>query len=112
MEPDHLVREYLLLGLRFDRIEEACAPRGGEILKFIGDAALVLWPIGPDGDAAGACNAAIDAACDLTRSLAAEGELRGGLALHRGEVAYGNIGAAERLEAGAIAGTFDIVVGG
>jgi adenylate cyclase len=74
------------------------APRGGEILKFIGDAALVLWPIGPDGDAAGACNAAIDAACDLTRSLAADGELRGGLALHRGEVAYGNIGAAERLD--------------
>lgn len=82
----------------FDQIEAACAPRGGEILKFIGDAALVLWPIGPDGDAAAACNAAIDAACDLTRNLAAEGDLRGGLALHRGEVAYGNIGAAERLD--------------
>ena len=82
----------------FDRIEEACAPRGGEILKFIGDAALVLWPIGTEGDAAGACNAAIAAACDLTRNLAGEGDLRGGLALHRGEVAYGNIGAAERLD--------------
>ncbi len=82
----------------FDRIEEACAPRGGEILKFIGDAALVLWPVEPGGDAAGACNAAIDAACALTRRLGEDGDLRGGLALHRGEVAYGNIGAAERLD--------------
>ncbi len=34
MEPDHLIREYLLLGLRFDRIEE------GYVDSFTGDARL------------------------------------------------------------------------
>ena len=34
MEPDHLIREYLLLGLRFDRIEE------GYVDSFTGDPAL------------------------------------------------------------------------
>ncbi|HCA51509.1 MAG TPA: DUF885 domain-containing protein, partial [Mycobacterium sp.] len=34
MEPDHLVREYLLLGLRFDRIE------AGYVDAFTGDPRL------------------------------------------------------------------------
>jgi len=34
MEPDHLIREYLLLGLRFDRVEE------GYVDSFTGDARL------------------------------------------------------------------------
>ena len=34
MEPDHLVRQYLLLGLRFDRIEE------GYVDSFTGDPRL------------------------------------------------------------------------
>ena len=82
----------------FDRVEEACAPRGGEILKFIGDAALVLWPIGTPEETPRACEAAVEAACALSERLDREGDLRGGLALHRGEVAYGNIGAVERLD--------------
>ena len=83
-----------LLNLWFDAIAKQVDATGGEILKFIGDAALVMWPI--DNDPRAACMHAVQAAMALEASLPET--LRGGLALHRGEVAYGNIGAADRLD--------------
>jgi adenylate cyclase len=83
-----------LLNRWFDAIGQSVQTTGGEILKFIGDAALIVWPVGDD--AAEACVRAIEAAKHLTANLPSE--FRGGLALHVGEVAYGNIGAADRLD--------------
>jgi adenylate cyclase len=81
----------------FERVEDEACARGGEILKLIGDAALVVWPV-VDDDAATACRAALDTAASLTARLSRETDLRCGMGLHYGEVAYGNIGGRERLD--------------
>ncbi len=83
-----------MLNAWFDAVAVQIDATGGEILKFIGDAALVLWPT--DGDPRSACERAVRAASSLEGALP-EG-LRGGFSLHRGEVAYGNIGASDRLD--------------
>jgi adenylate cyclase len=80
----------------FERVEEEAERHGGEILKLIGDAALVVWPVGEDVGAA--CRSALAMAEALDARLRAETDLRCGVALHRGEVAYGNIGGRERLD--------------
>ena len=91
----------------FDRMVEPIAARGGEILKFIGDSVLAMFPV-LDGRADTAvCEAALDAAlgaaagmADLNRARRAADApvLRFGLGLHLGDVIYGNIGAASRLD--------------
>lgn len=88
------------LNLYFDQVVPAITAAGGEILKFIGDAVLAFFDAGA-GPAAG-CAAAFDAANRIRARLAAvsaEGErLSAGIALHYGEVSYGNIGAGRRLD--------------
>ena len=80
-----------------DRYFEAVAAplhaHGGEILKFIGDAVLAIFPV-RDGDRAQACRRALAAA---TEALAAA-PVPIGVALHLGEVLFGNIGARDRLD--------------
>jgi adenylate cyclase len=85
----------------FEALGEPITSRGGEILKFIGDAALAIFPAGEDPRAA--CRRALDAALDARAAverLASAGPRRIelGIALHLGEVMYGNIGARERLD--------------
>jgi adenylate cyclase len=89
----------------FDAVASAVAARGGEVLKFIGDAVLAVFPLGDDARAA--CRSALAAAEEAFRSIEAinrERAARGeeavsiGIALHRGEVMYGNIGARDRLD--------------
>lgn len=81
--------------------------RGGEVLKFIGDAMLAIFPIADDLDRDRACFAALDAAeaalADLDglnegRRAAGKAPLEMGLALHTGAVMFGNIGAPDRLD--------------
>jgi len=80
---------------------------GGEVLKFIGDGLLAIFPLAEGEDPAARCQAAISAgneafaALDKRNASAAE-PLRYGLALHIGEIAYGNIGGASRLDFTAI----------
>ncbi len=68
----------------------------GEVLKFIGDAVLAIFPTGPARSRAQACRDALAAARAFVEG--SPGDLDYGLALHAGEVAYGNIGAARRLD--------------
>lgn len=99
----------------FDCTAGAVLDHGGEVLRFIGDAVLAIFPIGASGqcdgrrccDTATACHAALTAAKDVqgrmaklnqTRAQRGERPLGFGLALHMGDVTYGNIGVAERLE--------------
>jgi adenylate cyclase len=85
--------------------EHAATPieeQGGEILKFIGDAILAVFPIG-DAGAADACRRALTAAIAVLARIeswaASEaGAIRLGVALHTGRVFYGNIGGHERLD--------------
>jgi len=85
-------------------VEEA----GGEILKFIGDAMLAIWPL-PERrhQATATTEVAIAAseeavanmdAVNAEREKAGETPLGYGLALHIGDVLWGNIGAADRLD--------------
>jgi adenylate cyclase len=81
--------------------------RGGEVLKFIGDAMLAIFPIRDDLDRDRACHTALSAAIaalealdalNAERSTQQKPPLRIGLALHTGSVMYGNIGAPNRLD--------------
>jgi adenylate cyclase len=76
---------------------------GGEVLRYIGDAVLAIFPIGKDP--AEACERAIRAAHiaaqrveTINAQRADRPPLRYGIGLHLGTVTYGNIGVPERLE--------------
>jgi adenylate cyclase len=94
-----------LLNSYFGPMCDAVAAQGGEILKFIGDAMLAIFPIG--AEAAQTCAAALLAAEHARMALAKENlrrqgsglpQIDYGLALHVGDVLYGNIGSDTRLD--------------
>lgn len=93
-----------------DYFEAAGRPvenRGGEILKFIGDAVLAIFPLKAGADPGPTCAAALEAAEEAVaalRTVSAKREAVGkspiacGFALHLGDVMFGNIGTADRLD--------------
>ncbi|HET6519638.1 MAG TPA: adenylate/guanylate cyclase domain-containing protein [Geminicoccaceae bacterium] len=87
----------------FERMAAPVERHGGEILKFIGDAMLAIFPLGRPG-VGGRAVAAAGEAHGLMAGLNAERRRRGeeplgyGIALHAGDVMYGNIGAPDRLD--------------
>ena len=92
------------LNAYFNCVAGAILENGGEVLRFIGDAALAIFPIGTEG-AAAACRQALAAARLAGERVAADNAshperapIRYGIGLHRGEVTYGNIGVPQRLE--------------
>jgi adenylate cyclase len=97
-----------LLNRYFDCQVPAILDRGGEVLKFMGDGLLAIFPIADnDRDASRICARVVGAALDARAKVAAldgvpgiEGtdRVRFGLALHLGEVQYGNIGGGNRLD--------------
>lgn len=97
-----------LLNDYFDCMAKPVQARGGEILKFIGDAMLAIFPCDPTPEdqakaAEQACIAAEEALAGLKSVNAARvaanlPALRCGIALHGGDVMYGNIGSESRLD--------------
>jgi len=95
-----------LLNDYFEATAGAVLAHGGEVLRFIGDASLAVFPVG-GGPPRVACERAVQAA-RAARALAGEANARRagralapfrfGIGLHRGQVLYGNIGTATRLE--------------
>jgi adenylate cyclase len=94
-----------LLNGYFGPMCDAVAEQGGEVLKFIGDAMLAIFPTG--AEAAQTCGAALLAARRAQAALIVENRRREGeglpridygLALHVGDVLYGNIGSDTRLD--------------
>jgi adenylate cyclase len=84
----------------------ALRSRGGEVLKFLGDGMLATLAF-QEADRAKTCARALDAAAETMQGLAAfnavrvaagQPEVAVDLALHVGEVLYGNVGAADRLD--------------
>lgn len=75
---------------------------GGEVLKFMGDGLLAIFPLAEGADASKVVDLALAAADDALAAVAALAPLRIGLALHVGELAYGNIGSSNRLDFTAI----------
>lgn len=91
----------------FGAIARPIGEHGGEILKFIGDAVLAVFPVDEAHSHAEQCNRALAAARaanlaldDLNRRRAEQGlpPINHGVALHCGDVQYGNIGAERRLD--------------
>ncbi len=104
MDPDALIHT---LNDVFSCQVTAIQRHGGEVLKFIGDGLLAIFPTGHSTDRASICSRALDAATDAFTALEAlnakrieqgDGAVRFGLALHVGDIAYGNIGGAGRLD--------------
>ena len=90
----------------FGAMTDAVGRHGGEVLKFVGDALLAIFPLaGDSGHAAAerALAAAVEAGHMIgglndARAQAGQPLIRFGLALHVGDVLYGNIGGADRLD--------------
>ncbi len=97
-----------ILNKCFDRMAQPVVANGGEILKFIGDAILAIFPCDSGADAVcTAADAAIRAAEAAVAGISALNQELGdtggplvhcGAAIHVGEVMYGNVGAADRLD--------------
>jgi adenylate cyclase len=90
-----------LLNQFFECVLQPVQERKGEVLRFIGDAALAIFPVA--GDPVAACRRAAQAAEEALANMTAfngkrASPLRFGLALHRGKVTYGNIGTPTRIE--------------
>jgi len=92
-----------LLNDYFDAMARPVHAHGGEILKFIGDAMLAIFPMQDDLDRDHKCHVALRAAHEAfdaldglneIRASAGKPPLRAGIGLHAGSVSYGNIGAA------------------
>jgi adenylate cyclase len=103
---DRLPRQALidLLNRYFDCQMPAIVEHGGEVLKLMGDGLLAIFPVA-DADIGAVCRRALTAA-RMARTKVAELDMPGeqtdrprfGLALHLGEVMYGNIGGGNRLD--------------
>ncbi len=101
---DRLPAERVIAHLNdyFDIVATSVLKHNGEVLKFIGDGLLAAFNI--DGKSpAGACcqalHAALHAIAGLTRANRdRELPLEAGVALHYGDVVYGDVGSAARLD--------------
>ncbi len=104
LPPEQLLE---MLNRYFEFVAAAVGARGGEILRFIGDAMLIVFPIEGEMCNQTACCAAIESAIDARDTLASLNHQRRrhgqppiefGVGLNVGEVIYGNVGAPDRLD--------------
>ncbi len=97
-----------LINTYFQCMAGAVLENGGEVLRFVGDAVLAIFPIheGHENEEK-ACATALLAARDAVNRMAALNKIREnknqdalgfGIGLHVGDVMYGNIGVPERVE--------------
>jgi len=92
-----------LLNGYFDAMSEPITKHGGEILKFIGDGLLAIFPLNQPN----ACANLLHAVTEARQAMAAFNEQNGetgraplnyGIGVHVGDVMYGNIGSRSRLD--------------
>jgi adenylate cyclase len=92
-----------LLNGYFDAMSEPIARHGGEILKFIGDGLLAIFPLSQPQACAKLMHAVTDARAAMVALNERNGEtgrapLNYGIGIHVGDVMYGNIGSRARLD--------------
>jgi adenylate cyclase len=95
-----------VIGLLNDYFDAMCEPitrHGGEILKFIGDGLLAIFPLSQPN----ACENLLRAVTEARQAMAALNDknsetgrapLKYGIGVHVGDVMYGNIGSRTRLD--------------
>ena len=96
----------------FEQLVGAVTANGGDVLKFLGDGVLAVFPFQCADTAADAAKAAMKAAdealqnlqaynanpCEDIRNLNGWLPIRCGIAMHIGEVFFGNVGGQDRLD--------------
>ncbi len=92
-----------LLNGYFDAMSEPIARHGGEILKFIGDGLLAIFPLSQPAACANLLRAVAEArqavvALNEKNSETGRAPLNYGIGVHVGDVMYGNIGSRTRLD--------------
>ena len=90
-----------LLNEYFECVLGPVLEHGGQVLRFIGDAALAIFPVGerPAEACAKALAAAKEALARMQKLNQGRAQpLRFGIGLHLGELTYGNIGTPTRIE--------------
>jgi adenylate cyclase len=96
-----------ILNLYFDCQVAAIRSHGGEVLKYMGDGLLAVFPIDEYvGDSEQVCSRVLEAAHESRASVAdmqyqigdVVERFRFGVALHVGRILYGNIGGGNRLD--------------
>ncbi|MCK1710291.1 MULTISPECIES: adenylate/guanylate cyclase domain-containing protein [unclassified Bradyrhizobium] len=92
-----------LLNDYFDAMSEPIARHGGEILKFIGDGLLAIFPLSQPNACANLLHAVTEArqamvALNERNSATSRAPLNYGIGVHVGDVMYGNIGSSTRLD--------------
>jgi len=88
-----------LLNTYYDCVVPAIERHQGEVLKFIGDGILAIFPV--DQDVRETCVRALAGATAALNEVAraeARPAFEVGIALHLGEVAFGNVGSGMRLD--------------
>ncbi|MBD8890121.1 adenylate/guanylate cyclase domain-containing protein [Roseibium litorale] len=97
----------VFLNKYFGAMTEAVEAHGGEVLKFIGDEVMAIFPYETEEQAADAAKRALKAARATTEkinqiNLANEcletPDMKVGIALHAGNVFFGNVGSETRLD--------------
>jgi adenylate cyclase len=92
-----------LLNGYFDAMSEPVARHGGEILKFMGDGLLAIFPLSQPSACANLLHAVTEArqamvALNEKNSETGRAPLNYGIGVHVGDVMYGNIGSRTRLD--------------
>jgi len=92
-----------LLNDYFDAMSEPIARHGGEILKFIGDGLLAIFPLSEPEACANLLHAVTEArqamiALNARNDGTGRAPLNYGIGVHVGDVMYGNIGSSTRLD--------------
>jgi len=101
-------KEFLqALNTYFESTAGAVLNHSGEVLRFIGDAVLAIFPIRDEGATPRACKSAMKAAIEARANMEEANQKRQednrpalnfGLGLHVGKVLFGNIGVPQRVE--------------
>ena len=101
----------------FDAVVQSVEGHGGDVLKFIGDGTLSIFPISDNADRAHQCRQATLAAKDALAGLAALNATRAeedqpildiGIGISFGQVSYGNIGSPGRLDFTVLGGAVNV----
>ncbi len=96
-----------MLNSYFEALTECVVSKHGEVLRFIGDAILIVFPVEDGRSRKAVCDNALEAAREAFQKITEINELRlqqdkplirFGVGLHFGDVIYGNVGSQDRLD--------------
>ena len=105
------------LGDYFEVVVQSVEANGGDVLKFMGDGVLSVFPISGSAGLADRCRAVATAAHGVLDGLAALNEIRvqagkpkleAGIGINAGKVSYGNIGSQGRLDFTVLGGAVNV----